>query len=78
VVTVSAPVPSVPFVACVPLQPPEAVHPVALVELQLSTEALPLSTLPGLAPSVTVGGGGTTVTVAESCTVPPAPLQLSV
>lgn len=41
----------------VPLQPPDAVQEVALVDDQLSVEALPLETLVGLAASVTGGAG---------------------
>jgi hypothetical protein len=49
-----------PEVALVPLQPPEAVLEVGLVELQLSVEAEPEVTVVGLAEmvAVTVGGGG--------------------
>ena len=65
-----------PLVALVPLQPPVAVHEVALVELHVSVEAAPLATEVGFAVSVTVGAG-TTVTVAvATLLVPPAPLQL--
>jgi hypothetical protein len=52
---VRAPVLCVPLVACVPLQAPEAVHEVALVELQVNVAALPLATAAGEAPSVTDG-----------------------
>jgi hypothetical protein len=71
-------VPEVPLSACAPLQPPEAVQLVALAALQLRVEFAPLLTVAGLATNVTVGAGGITVTVALSCAVPPAPLQLSV
>ena len=74
---VSAPVLFVPLVAIAPLQLPEAVHEVALVELHVNVEALPLATEVGFADSVTVGAG-TTVTVAVAALlVPPAPLQVS-
>ena len=47
-----------------PLQPPEALQLVALVELQVSVEDPPLATFIGFAVSVTVGaGGGGDVTV---------------
>jgi hypothetical protein len=62
----------------VPDQPPEAVHEVALVELQLTVEALPLVKLDGLAVRVTVGAGAVTVTVADCAAVPPVPVQVSV
>jgi hypothetical protein len=60
VVAVSAPVLSLPLVPFVPLQPPEAVQLVALVELHVSVEVPPLATLVGLALSVTVTAGGLT------------------
>lgn len=48
---------SVPEVDLVPLQPPEAVQPVAEVVLQVKV-ALPFkATLPGLAENTTVGAG---------------------
>jgi hypothetical protein len=76
VVAVRAPVLCVPLVALVPLQPPVAVHEVALVELHVSVEAAPLAIEVGFAVNVTVGAG-TTVTVAvATLLVPPAPLQL--
>jgi hypothetical protein len=62
VVTVSAAVEAVPLTGLDPLQPPDAVQLVALVELQLSVEVPPPAMLVGLADSVTVGTG-TTVTV---------------
>jgi hypothetical protein len=71
-----------PLVALVPLQPPEAVHEVALVLLQVRVEVPPDATLVGFAVSFTVGAGGadTTVTVAlaEAGVVPPAPEQVNV
>ena len=64
VAAASAPVDSVPLVALAPLQPPEAVQPVAFVEFQVNVEAAPLATLFGFAVRVTVGAGATvTVTV---------------
>jgi hypothetical protein len=62
----------------VPDQPPEAVHAVALVELQLTVEALPLFTVLGLAARVTVGAAVVTVTVADCVALPPVPVQVSV
>jgi len=58
VVALSAPVDWLPLVAFVPPQPPEAVQPVALAELQVSVEADPLTMVVGLAESVTVGKTG--------------------
>src|ERR1700692_533734 len=46
---VSAPVLFVPIVAIAPLHLPEAVHEVALVELHVNVEALPLATDVGFA-----------------------------
>ena len=69
--------PYVPLAALFPLQAPEAVHEVALVEDQVKVEPLPLATLVGFALIETVGGGvAATVTVADWLAVPPAPVQL--
>ena len=46
---------SVPLVAFVPVQPPPAVHEVALVEDQVTVEMLPEVMLVGLAENATVG-----------------------
>jgi len=73
---VSALVICVPLVANVPVQPPEAVQPVAFVELQVNVEVPPLATLVGVAASVTDGAGELTVTVTEAAElVPPEPVQ---
>lgn len=66
-----------PAAATVPLQPPEAVQAVALVDDQVNTDVAPLATLVGLALMVTLGGVEDTVTVAACDVVPPVPLQLS-
>ena len=68
------------LVGWVPVQPPEAVQLVALVELHVSVEEPPLATLVGFAVSVTDGGGGgaETVTVAVCDALPPGPVQSSV
>jgi hypothetical protein len=68
----------VPLVACAPDQPPDAVHAVALVELQISVEVLPELTVLGLAVSWTVGAAADTVTVVLWVTDPVALVQLSV
>ena len=61
----------------VPVHPPEAVHDVALVELQVSVEDWPLAIEVGLAVSVAVGTGAM-LTVAEAAVlVPPAPVQVN-
>ncbi len=66
-----------PLVALVPLQPPEAVHEVALVELQVKVDALPLATDVGFAASATVAAGTTLTVAVVRLLVPPAPVQLS-
>lgn len=55
---VNAPVLCVPLGPSAPLQPPEAVQPVELVELHVRVEAPPLDTLVGAADNDTVGSGG--------------------
>jgi hypothetical protein len=79
VVVVSAAVDSLPLVAFAPLQPPDAAHEAASVELQVSVASAPDITLVGATDSVTVGvGGGVTVTVAEATPTPPVPVQVKV
>jgi len=64
VVAASGEVDSLPLMALAPLQPPEAVQLVALVELHVSVAEPPPATEAGLAVSVTVGAGATvTLTV---------------
>lgn len=58
VAALNAPVDWLPLVALLPLQPPEAVQLVALVELQFSVAALPATTLVELAVNDNVGTGG--------------------
>ena len=72
-----APVLCVPLVALAPLQPapaPEAVHEVALVELQVSVEVPPLAMTEGAATNVAVGMM-LTMTV-DTLLVPPVPVQV--
>ena len=57
--------PEEPLVALVPLQPPEAVHEVALVDDQLSVELAPFVNELGLAEKVTLGVGAFTVTTVD-------------
>jgi hypothetical protein len=54
-----------PVVASEPLQPPDAVQVVALVDDQVSTEVAPFFTVVGLAVMVTAGAGVVTDTVAD-------------
>ena len=68
-----------PLSALAPLQPCEAVQLVALVELQVSVEAVPDGTAVGFAVSDTVGAGeAVTATVALTARLPPVPVQVSV
>jgi hypothetical protein len=76
---VSAPVDWVPVMALAPDQAPEAAHEVALLDDQVSVDALPLATVLGLALRLTVTEGvALTVTVAVCAAVPPVPVQVSV
>jgi hypothetical protein len=61
----------------VPLQPPEAVHEVALVEFQVSVEAAPLTTAVGFAVSVAVGTGAMVTVAVAALLVPPVPVQIN-
>jgi hypothetical protein len=65
VVALSAPVVVEPLVASLPLQPPDAVQEVALVEDQANVDAAPLWTVLGLAENVTAGAAWVTETVAD-------------
>ncbi len=78
VVAVRAAVDFVPVVASEPLQPPDAVQPVALVDDQVSADVAPLLTVAGLAVRVTAGAGVVTDTAADCAVLPPLPLQVSV
>jgi hypothetical protein len=77
VVAVSVPVDWLPLVAFAPLQPSDAVQAVALVELQVNSDDVPVPMVAGVAVSVTVGTG-ITVTVADWTALPPSPAQVSV
>jgi hypothetical protein len=74
----NAPLLCEPLVASVPLQSPAAVHALALAEFQVSVEAPPAATAPGLAVSCTVGNGFTETLKLAGWLVPPAPLQVTV
>ncbi|HEX9138389.1 MAG TPA: hypothetical protein VF848_01265 [Steroidobacteraceae bacterium] len=56
-----------------PLQAPEAVQAVALVEFHVSSDELPLAT--GLAPTVSVAAGITSIVTLDTVLVPPGPVQ---
>jgi hypothetical protein len=66
-----------PLVGLLPLQAPEAVHEVALAELHVSIEALPLATAAGFAASETVAAGITVTAAVTTLLAPPAPVQLN-
>jgi len=66
-----------PLVGSVPVQPPEAVQAVALVEDQVSVDVAPLLTVLGFAFMVTAGLGVLTVTVADWAALPPGPAHVS-
>jgi hypothetical protein len=79
---VSAPVDCEPLSPWGPLQSPEAVHELALVDDHDNVALLPLAIDGGLAVNVTVGAGGgggaaVTVTCAEALALPPVPVQVS-
>jgi hypothetical protein len=76
VFAVRAPVLWLPLRAFVPLQPPEAVQLVELVELHVNFDELPEATVFGAAVNVTEGHG-TTVPPIFFTTVPPAPTHVS-
>jgi hypothetical protein len=61
----------------VPLQPPVAVHDVALVELQVSVEKPPLAIVVGFAVSVAVGTGAMVTVAVAAVLVPPAPVHVN-
>jgi hypothetical protein len=72
----SAPVDCVPLTALVPVQPPLALHEVALVADQLKVAEAPLAIVLGLPAKVTVGADFVTDTVATCAAEPPLPVQL--
>jgi hypothetical protein len=67
-----------PAVVSEPLQPPDAVQAVALVDDQVNADVAPLLTVPGFAVRVTEGAGVVSDTVADCAALPPLPLQVSV
>ena len=58
--------------------PPVAVQEVALVELQVSVEAAPLTTAVGFAVSVAVGLGAMATVAVAAVLVPPVPVHFNV
>jgi hypothetical protein len=77
VAVLRAPVPWLPLVPRGPLQPPEAVHEVALVELHVNVAAPPAATTVGAAVNVTVGMGIIVTVLTRGTVVPPGPVQTS-
>jgi hypothetical protein len=67
----------VPLTASAPLQPPEAVHDVASVELHVNVDLVREATLVGFAVKVAVGTGAIVTVAVATPLVPPAPLQVS-
>jgi hypothetical protein len=78
VVAVRAGVVCEPAVASAPLQPPEAVQAVALVDDHVNAEVAPLLMVVGFAVRVTAGAGAVTDTVADCAALPPLPVQVKV
>jgi hypothetical protein len=76
VVVLRAEVATEPLIGFVPLQPPEAVHDVALVEDQVSVDLAPLAIVLGFAVRVTAGGVWVTETVADCVALPPLPVHV--
>jgi len=74
---VNTPVFSVPLLASVPLQSPDAAHEVAWAELQVSVDVPPAATTVGFAASCTVGSALTVIVVVAGRLVPPGPVQVS-
>jgi hypothetical protein len=60
-----------------PLQPPEAIQEVALLEAQVRVDAAPAATAAGDAVSITVGRGRTLTVAATGAVMPPGPEQVS-
>lgn len=65
-----------PAAARVPLQPPEAVHVSAPVELHVSNDVPPRATAPGDAVNIAVGKGFTVTLALAGTLVPPGPEQV--
>jgi hypothetical protein len=78
VVAVSAAVLWEPLVSFEPIQPPDAVQAVALLDDQTKDAALPRVIELGLALKLTVGAGALTETVADCAALPPVPVQVRV
>ena len=66
-----------PLVATEPLQPPDAVHAAASIELQVSVAVPPVATVVGEADKLTEGAGAVTTTSVDCEADPPGPEQVS-
>jgi len=66
-----------PLVAMEPLQPPDAVHAVVSVELQVRVALLPMTAVVGEADKITEGAGALTTTSVDCEAEPPGPVQVS-
>ena len=75
-VVLRAEVDTEPLIGSVPLQPPEAVHDVALVEDQVSVDLAPLAIVLGFAVRVTAGGVWVIEMVADCVALPPLPVHV--
>ncbi|MGO8972912.1 MAG: hypothetical protein ACLQJ0_00690 [Steroidobacteraceae bacterium] len=60
-----------------PLQPPDAVHAAASIELQVSVAVPPVATVVGEADKLTEGARAVTTTSVDSEADPPGPEQVS-
>jgi hypothetical protein len=78
VVALSAAVVCEPKVPSLPVQPPEALQALALLDDQVNVDFAPLATVFGLALKLTTGAAALTVTVADCEAEPPLPLQLKI
>jgi hypothetical protein len=66
-----------PLALFAPLHAPDALHEVALADVQLSIALAPLAIELGLALKATVGAAALTDTVADCAALPPAPSQVN-
>ena len=77
VLVVNAPVFTAPLAGFVPLQPPEAMQDVALVELQVRVDDPPPAMVGGLAVRVAVGAEAMVTVAAVGILVPPVPIHVN-
>jgi hypothetical protein len=65
-----------PLAASVPLQPPDALHESALVDVHVKVEAPPETTAVGVAVSATIGSWFTVTGTVATARLPPGPVQV--